>query len=530
MSACAQSAMQRKPTAAHKHGGSALRRSGVKAECECTECAKKKGVLQRAAVNENAPEQVPDIVYDVLRSPGQPLDRGTREFMEGRFNHDFSAVRIHTDDRAADSARAVNARAYTVGSDVVFGRGQYRPATGDGKRILAHELTHTIQQVSNSDHATVFEVAETSDQYELQAESVYNNFEVSRNYNILGGAISSRLQRSYVEETNAGCGICGDAGAVGVSVHDKVLKAFIETYPNIKNFHKERLVEVGDDIESDIEPDLYRTGVDSDGTRTIWIAELKPNRQRYLGQGRGELDWYRERAEKAINIGMQEHGAMSPDHLAKGRMHHEIEVKFMDDIAVPSVPIKFMDKNVGRCPAVEQNVFVEDRRRGLFLYNCDPRRSQLTSGNCCDEGKNQKEKFPVPIHNDLKKPKIEDREKLKIEERPVLEGKTKDKSPNPIVDFPDAARVVSEFILKNLTLQGQIDQINAVAKFFSEPRNLAIVGFGVAILSLGPEALLVALSLPVTWPALALAALIIATVAASHTGENPAAIAAPPMA
>lgn len=150
MSACAQSAMQRKPTAAHKHGGSALRRAGVKAECECTECAKKKRVLQRAAVNENAPEHVPDIVYDVLRSPGQPLDRGTREFMEGRFNHDFSAVRVHTYARAAESARAVSARAYAAGSDIVFGLNEYRPATLAGKQLLAHELAHVVLESSSS--------------------------------------------------------------------------------------------------------------------------------------------------------------------------------------------------------------------------------------------------------------------------------------------------------------------------------------------------------------------------------------------
>jgi outer membrane protein OmpA-like peptidoglycan-associated protein len=86
----------------------------------------------------------------VLRSPGQPLDAATRAVLEPRFGHDFSRIRIHTDAQAADSARAVNALAYTVGEDVVFGRGQYRPESSDGQRLIAHELAHTIQQAGGT--------------------------------------------------------------------------------------------------------------------------------------------------------------------------------------------------------------------------------------------------------------------------------------------------------------------------------------------------------------------------------------------
>lgn len=105
------------------------------------------GLLQRAAVNSAAPvPAVPPAVHDMLRSPGRPLDAATRAFMEPRFAHDFSGVRVHTDDRAASSARAVQAQAYTVGRDVVFGAGQYAPGTSHGQRLLAHELTHVAQQ------------------------------------------------------------------------------------------------------------------------------------------------------------------------------------------------------------------------------------------------------------------------------------------------------------------------------------------------------------------------------------------------
>src|SRR5215207_8793318 len=103
-------------------------------------------VLQRAAIGPSPVSTIPPIVHEVLRVPGQPLDAGTRAFMEPRFGHDFSRVRVHTDAWAAESARAVDALAYTVGRDVVFGAGQHAPGTVAGTRLLAHELTHVVQQ------------------------------------------------------------------------------------------------------------------------------------------------------------------------------------------------------------------------------------------------------------------------------------------------------------------------------------------------------------------------------------------------
>jgi peptidoglycan/xylan/chitin deacetylase (PgdA/CDA1 family) len=88
----------------------------------------------------------PAVVQEVLRSPGAPLDPRDRAALEPRFGHDFSRVRVHADARAAGSARAVQARAYTVGQDVVFGEGQYAPGTAAGRRLLAHELAHSVQQ------------------------------------------------------------------------------------------------------------------------------------------------------------------------------------------------------------------------------------------------------------------------------------------------------------------------------------------------------------------------------------------------
>ncbi len=114
---------------------------------ECEECKAKRS-LQRSAESASASTEAPPIVHDALRSPGQPLDQASRSFLEPRFGRDLSGVRLHTGRQAAESARAVNALAYTVGNSVVFAEGQYVPHTWSGRRLIAHELAHTVQQSS----------------------------------------------------------------------------------------------------------------------------------------------------------------------------------------------------------------------------------------------------------------------------------------------------------------------------------------------------------------------------------------------
>jgi hypothetical protein len=167
---------------------------------KCGGCENKNMMLQKKAVNQAASMDAPPIVSEVLRSSGRPLDGDTRSFFESRFagefsrvpvnsparqaspggltvggpndafereadraadsimrngneqrntparGFDLSGVRVHTDPRAAESARAVNAQAYTVGSDIVFGAGQFEPKTQSGRRLIAHELAHVAQQ------------------------------------------------------------------------------------------------------------------------------------------------------------------------------------------------------------------------------------------------------------------------------------------------------------------------------------------------------------------------------------------------
>lgn len=118
------------------------------------------------------PATVPPIVHEVLCSPGQPLDSATRAYVEPRFGRDFSQVRVHTDAKAAGSARAANALAYTVGRDVVFGTGKYAPMTHEGRRLMAHELTHVVQQVNQSSLQSKLEIGGADNPFEREADSV----------------------------------------------------------------------------------------------------------------------------------------------------------------------------------------------------------------------------------------------------------------------------------------------------------------------------------------------------------------------
>jgi hypothetical protein len=135
--------------------------------------------LQRAAGNASVSsflaEEEPSPVLDVVGSGGgQPLDRETRAEMETSLGHDFSDVRVHTGGGASESAKSVQAQAYTVGNDVVFGGDNYSPGTASGKRMLAHELTHVVQQhggpVDGTPAAGGVSVSDPSDRFEQAAE------------------------------------------------------------------------------------------------------------------------------------------------------------------------------------------------------------------------------------------------------------------------------------------------------------------------------------------------------------------------
>lgn len=118
-----------------------------------------KQVIQPKSVDDQSTTVSSDLALHIqsLRGSGQPLDTTSRAILEPRFGHDFGQVRLHTDAQAAQSAREINAAAYTVGDDVVFGPGRHTPDTDDGRHLLAHELTHVIQQRGKREHSSLLQ-------------------------------------------------------------------------------------------------------------------------------------------------------------------------------------------------------------------------------------------------------------------------------------------------------------------------------------------------------------------------------------
>jgi hypothetical protein len=136
-----------------------------------------------------------------LQSDGRPLDVPTRAQMQARFGHDFSEVRVHTDARAGESAQALDALAYTVGPDIVFGSGQYAPETTEGQRLLAHELTHVVQQgaAPAADAITPSGVSNAGKTAAVQRQ-VH-----------VGDSLPARVQRQ--DEADAGAPVSTDGGS-----------------------------------------------------------------------------------------------------------------------------------------------------------------------------------------------------------------------------------------------------------------------------------------------------------------------------
>jgi hypothetical protein len=165
---------------------------------------------------------VPPIVHDVLRGPGQELPGEVRAFMEPRFAADFSDVRLHTDASAAQSSRAVSAHAYTAGSHIVFAAGQYQPSTPSGQRLLAHELTHVVQQrgiggapgAGSASHEAPSAISDPADASEREAEATAARV-------LSSGASSHREPASdiappSIAQPGAGIQRLGALGAIGI--------------------------------------------------------------------------------------------------------------------------------------------------------------------------------------------------------------------------------------------------------------------------------------------------------------------------
>ncbi|MEA3076829.1 MAG: hypothetical protein QOF60_1737 [Actinomycetota bacterium] len=132
-------------------------------------------LVQRSGEGEGETEQENPVKQVVNNGGGGSLDPGVRSKMESSLGYDFGGVKVHTDGQAAAAAKSVQAQAFTVGNNVVFNEGKYSPGTPEGQRIIAHELTHVVQQsqgdVAGESRGGGIKVSDPSDPFERQAES-----------------------------------------------------------------------------------------------------------------------------------------------------------------------------------------------------------------------------------------------------------------------------------------------------------------------------------------------------------------------
>lgn len=154
---------------------------------EKEEKKKEEPKVQRRGVGGPGPTSIPSSVSNTVNSPGRSLDAPTRNYMESRFGRDFGGVRVHTDSAAAESARAINAKAYTAGQHIAFDQGQYRPDTVGGRHLLAHELAHTVQQSGVQRMATGIDKGPT-DPLEVEADRVANAVVTGGAFNVSRGS------------------------------------------------------------------------------------------------------------------------------------------------------------------------------------------------------------------------------------------------------------------------------------------------------------------------------------------------------
>lgn len=159
--------------------------------------------------------------------------------MEPRFGHDFSEVRVHADARAAESARAVNALAYTVGRDVVFDTDRYAPATAGGRMLLAHELTHVVQQNGTSVDIQKLSLApDDQSAQEREAQGASEAVMMHQTVRVSERTDSTHVHRQpkqpiLTSDAAGGCGICyrGDVKAIGIDAHTQIKQEFQIIYP-----------------------------------------------------------------------------------------------------------------------------------------------------------------------------------------------------------------------------------------------------------------------------------------------------------
>jgi hypothetical protein len=348
--------------------------------------------LQKKEASGSTPEVTPELEsrFSAVRGGGQHLPQSVRNFYEPRFDADFSGVRVHTDAYAAETAKSINARAFTVGNNIAFGAGQFAPESHEGRKLLAHELTHTIQQGATNispSASTLNCPAEDrfiTEQNQCSTSSVAHTKKI-KGYDpiLLGLNAQAFVQAQFVNEPNGGCGPCDEAAITGTRLHSIVQNAFKQVYGRrvisegtFTLFeHQERIPASPTDSNGRL--DLFQAIRVPDGIE-IKIGEIKPNNAKGLAEGDKDLNWYKEQLDLIISDVIVQDFPINSNIRAT--------VDFMS-LAVPEVTLSYIER--GRnCPP--QRVIIGGGKKGLYLYSCEPPGSQIN--DCCDQDRRSQER------------------------------------------------------------------------------------------------------------------------------------------
>jgi hypothetical protein len=289
----------------------------------------------------------PASVDRVLSSSGRRLEPSLQRDMGQRFGHDFSRVRVHTGAEAERSARDVSANAYTVGHNIVFGAGQFAPGTHEGRRLIAHELTHVVQQTG--------------------VKGIDAN---QRGERVTINPVTDILQRQPKRGGAAGCGICLNdstndptgSKTAGQIAHAEIQAAFTATNPNIVAEHPIPVVEAGK-----VAPFIPKIDLSYDtsehGQKIKNIGEIKP------------LD----DAGKQVGIARKQLQDYARELRANPELKYD-EVFRMRD--APTTPLPFFNPaHPPGCPP--QIIYVKLTEPGIYQYYCEPPFSKLVKDPRC---------------------------------------------------------------------------------------------------------------------------------------------------
>ena len=395
---------------------------------KCAKCRHDDEVMRRSAVP-GAAAPAPTsaaMVQSVLGTPGHSLDSSVRQDMESHFGVALGGVRVHTDSAAAQSAEAVEAHAYTVGQHIVFGPSAWAPGTPAGRRLLAHELAHTIQQRgarkalqpmlqgSRAIESIAEREAEGAADAVMKSERpgiVHRSMPVLRRKKKKGSGVANAAKGKVINEAAGACGACyGPArlATVGQDVHTEVHAKVRELMPWIVD--EERFKLGG---KTDI-PDLFDYVAEAPGARrkVVKVGELKPDSISGRAQGVTQMARYLRNIPK--------HPLFKDTTVLP--LNEKLPQNF--DFVDPTSP--------AGCP--KQKITIRHwNKSGIYLYRCTPPWKELVRNKSCkcSGGKEDEDKKKKKDKKKDNKKSKNTKTKSKQQKKPTT--KTKPKGKKPIV-------------------------------------------------------------------------------------------------